>query len=78
MADVTIKDEELTIDLEQITTAEYIDFASGKLLNKEDFDLVARLIGKPVEYVSGLSWPNYRRVVSAIFKKGAAPLDDPN
>ena len=78
MADVTIKGKELTIDLEKITIEEYDDFAHGKLLNKDDYPLVARLIDQSVDYVRTLSQPDYRRVVRAIFDKGSSPLDSPN
>lgn len=78
MADVTIKDEEITIDLEQLTIAEYRKFAQGSMLDDQDDELLARVTGKTVDWVRGLSQPSYRRLLAAFFRKARDPLSDPN
>ena len=78
MADITLGEDELTIDLEKLTITEYRKFASGGLLDAQDDDLLARVVDRPVEWVQGLSQPAYRKLLKAFFKKAAEPLNDPN
>lgn len=78
MADLKLKDEDITIDMEQLTIAEYRKFATGSMLESEDDGLLAKVTGKPVEWVQGLSQPNYRRLLAAFFKAARDPLADPN
>ena len=78
MADITLDGKDLTFDLEQLTITEYRKFASGGMLDDQDDELLARVVGEPVEWVRGLSQPNYRRLLRAFFKKASEPLTDPN
>jgi len=78
MADINLKDEDITIDMEQLTIAEYRKFAAGSMLESEDDVLLAKAIGKPVEWVKNLSLPDYRRLLRAFFDAARKPLSDPN
>ena len=76
--DVEIKGEGIDIDLEQLTISEYRKFAQGSMLDSEDDALLAKVTGKTVEWVQGLSQPAYRRLLAAFFRKAREPLADPN
>lgn len=76
--DITIGDVDVVIDLEKLTITEYRKFASGGMLDDQDDELLARVVGQPVEWVRGLSQPNYRKLLRAFFKKASEPLADPN
>ena len=78
MADITIAGVELVFDLECVTIAEYRSFAKGSFTEEGDDDILARACGQTVEWVRGLSQPNYRRVLKGFFDKARAPLADPN
>ena len=76
--DIKIKDIDLTFDLEKISMTEYRQFSKGNLLDEEDDLVLAKTSGQPVEFFRGLSQVDYRRVVTAFFKKAREPLADPN
>jgi hypothetical protein len=69
---------EITFDLEKVSISEYRKFSSGSLMDEADDEILARVTGQPVEWVRGLSQPNYRRLCRAFFKRASGPLDDPN
>ena len=78
MADVMIKDDDLNIDLEKVNIKEFGEFIKGKLLDQEDYPIIAKLIGQTVEYVEGLNPVEYKRIVRAIITKWKTEIDNPN
>jgi len=79
MPDVTLSDgREITFDLHKISRRQYSELVSGKLTNDQDDALVGATCGLTPEQVSGLPFPDWRRLAQAFFKKAREPLADPN
>lgn len=79
MADLTLRDGRVIVfDLYQVTRAEFVAVAGGKLTPEQDDALLARVSGLTVEEVQALPQPEWRRLALAFFRKAREPLADPN
>lgn len=78
MADVTLKDREIVIDLEKITIKEFRSLFDDKQADEVGDQILARVCGLTVDEISGLSFTEYKRLTKAFFRKAREPLADPN
>jgi hypothetical protein len=79
MSDFTLSDgREVEIDLWQLTIKEWRSLRNPAQPEEEEFALIARVIGWPVEDVEGLKQPEYELLVREIVKKSLNPVTDPN
>jgi len=78
MSDLKIGNVEITFDVEAVTVTEHRKFAKGSMLEDQDDGFLAKVTGQPVEWIRGLTWQFYRRLVAGYFAKANSPLSDPN
>lgn len=79
MADFQLKNgSEVDFDLDAFTIDEYDQFRRGMLPDGGDYDFMAKATGMKAAEVKALSFMDWKRLVSAFFKKTTSPLNDPN
>jgi hypothetical protein len=79
MSDVTLSSgREITFDLYQISLSEFRNLLDPARPNDEGDAIIGRAIGMTAEQVEALPYPDYRRIVRALFERARNPLDSPN
>jgi hypothetical protein len=78
MADVTLKDREIVIDLEKITIKEFRSLFDENQSDEIGDQILSRVCGLTVDEIAGLSFTEYKRLTKAFFRKAREPLADPN
>jgi hypothetical protein len=79
MADVILKKGalEVTFDFENVTIKEFRSlFDKDQTADDEDY-IVGKVAGLTVDEVQALSHPDYKRLMSAFWKRSQDPINDP-
>ena len=75
---ITLREQEYTIDLYQVSIAEWRSIFKKGQKQKEEDKIVGKILGISADEVANLPQPVYRRLMKKIFDVAAKPLDDPN
>ncbi len=70
--------EEVTFNLMAVTISEWRKFAKSGYLDEEDDEILARVTGRPLEWIRGLPQPEHRKLSDAYVTRSMRPLDNPN
>lgn len=79
MADLTLSDgRDITFDLSAYTVREYRSLFNRDQAAEEGDEIVGRAAGLTVDEVGSLAHVDYKRLLTAFFKRASEPLADPN
>jgi hypothetical protein len=79
MADLILSDgREITFDLSQMTLREYRGLFDKKQPQEAEDRVISKISGLTLDEYLDLPQPDWRRMLSAFFKKAREPLADPN
>jgi hypothetical protein len=79
MADLVLPDgTEINFDLRAISTREYLGLFDGREAEDSSDQVLAKAAGIDHEKLLAMPFEDYKRILSAFFKKANAPLDSPN
>ena len=79
MTDIILKDgREITFDLSQMTFGQYLGLFDPKEAEERSDKTLARVAGLEFKELKALPFPEYKRLIVALFRKAREPLSDPN
>lgn len=79
MADFVLNNgKEINFDISKITRKDYKGFFDKTVTEEDDDKKLSRVSGLTVDEIESLEYPEYRRFISAFYKKCREPLADPN
>ena len=79
MADITLSNgREITFDLGKMSLREYRGLFSKEQPQDEEDKIISRVSGLELDEYLDMPQPDWRRLMTALFKKAREPLADPS
>lgn len=79
MADYILPDgKEITFDLTKMTYGQWLGMFDPKESDERSDETLCRVAGLEMEEMKAITYPEYRKLLAAFFKRCRSPLSDPN